>query len=266
MSVKPNSEGAFTPLLSAADPSPVEVVNANAKSVYVLTCEHAGRAIPHALGDLSLSEHHLQRHIAWDIGARGLALLLAKALQAPLVLQHYSRLVVDCNRPHGAKDLIPEVSDGTEIPGNVALTQQEIETRVSDIHTPFHAQVASLLDARARTGTATALVSVHSFTQRLDTETENRPWDLGLLHHRHEKLSHLVHDELKTQASHLTVAFNEPYSITDTGDYTIPVHGERRDIPNILLEVRNDHIAYQTGQEVWSKLLSDVLNGAAEGL
>ena len=40
-----------TRLLSSGDPVPVEWVNAEGRSDIFLTCEHAGRAVPLALGD-----------------------------------------------------------------------------------------------------------------------------------------------------------------------------------------------------------------------
>lgn len=248
-----------TGILSEEDPPPVEVYNAKGSAPYVLTCEHAGRTIPRHLGNMGLEDRHLERHIAWDIGAEGLARFLAEALDAPVILQRYSRLVIDCNRPLEAEDSIPRISDGTEIPINQKLMDSDKVERVNAIHTPFHDQITEILDARDREKKPTALLAIHSFTPSLEAAPAPRPWDIGLLFNRHEKLSRHVHDVLEVEASHLSFTFNEPYCVNDLEDYTIPVHGEQRDIPNMLFEVRNDHIADEKGQREWARLLGSVL-------
>ncbi len=255
-----SGERSRTGLLSSTDPAPVEVINATGTAPYFLTCEHAGRTIPESLERLGLDERHLERHISWDIGADGLARLMAEALDAPLVLQRYSRLVIDCNRPLHADDSIPQVSDGTTVPGNVGLEQAHRFQRTEEIHTPYHDAVTALLNERARAKKPTALVAVHSFTPCLEAAPAPRPWDLGLLHNRHESLSRHVHDVLEVEANHLNFAFNEPYTVSDLEDFTIPVHGEQRGIPNMLLEVRNDHISHAAGQSEWARLLGRVLD------
>ncbi|MGH7211895.1 MAG: N-formylglutamate amidohydrolase, partial [Acetobacteraceae bacterium] len=111
--------GAETFLLLAPDePAPVRVLNARGRADFVLVADHAGRAIPRRLGSLGLPESELVRHIAWDIGIAGVTARLAAALDAPAILQTYSRLVIDCNRGHGVASSIPAISETTEIPGN----------------------------------------------------------------------------------------------------------------------------------------------------
>ena len=125
-------------LLGAADRPPVEVRNAGGGSRIVLTCEHAGHAVPTSLGGLGIDRAEMDRHIAWDIGAAELALALSRRLDAPLVMQRYTRLVIDCNRPLDAPDAIPTVSDGTEIPVNAELSDRHRDTRYHEIHQPYH--------------------------------------------------------------------------------------------------------------------------------
>ena len=100
-------------------PPAFEIVNPQGASGYVLTCEHASNFMPEEYQGLGLGPADLARHIAWDIGAADTARKLAIALDAPLVLSGYSRLLIDCNRPLGAPTSIPEVSELTAIPGNV---------------------------------------------------------------------------------------------------------------------------------------------------
>lgn len=255
-----------TGFLSATDPSPFEIFNPAGSGPYVLTCEHASNIIPRALGDLGLEARHLERHIAWDIGADGLSRMMATILDAPLVLQGYSRLVIDCNRPEQAVDFIPEVSDGTEIPANQGLSAAEREARINSIHVPYHQAITKVLDDRLDEGRPTSLIAVHSFTPCLEAKPAPRPWDVGLLFNRHESLSRYVLDELESEAAHLHSTFNEPYRVCDQEDYTIPVHGEKRGIPNMLFEVRNDHIEHEFGQQEWADLLSGILKRVAPRL
>lgn len=252
--------------LGANDPHPVEVVNADGPSPFVITCEHAGRMVPEHLGDLGLDDHNLSRHIAWDIGVDALGRALVERLDAPVVFQPYSRLVIDCNRPVWAEDSIPEVSDGTTVPANVAISDEERAARAAHILVPFHDAVADILDRRAAQGRATALIALHSFTPRLEVKPAPRPWHLGILFNRDASLSEHIHSVMEEEAGHLTFTYNEPYEVEDHGDYTIPVHGEQRGLPHSLFEIRNDHIAEQDGQREWAELLTRVLDKVAQRL
>src|SRR5438309_7918428 len=114
-----------TRLLGEGDPPPVRVLRPEGGSQFLLTADHAGRAIPRLLGDLGLPEGELSRHIAWDIGIAAVTEMLSRALDAAAVLQAYSRLVIDCNRHPGWSSSIPSVSELTEIPGNTAIRPAE---------------------------------------------------------------------------------------------------------------------------------------------
>ncbi len=251
-----------SPLLQAHEPQPFETCNRNGSSPLVLTCEHAGRRIPAALGDLGLAAEEMERHIAYDIGAEQLARRLSSALEAVLVLQPYSRLVADCNRPETAPDCVPEVSDGTEIPANRGLTATERRLRFDGIHRPFHDEVRHHLDRRQSSESSPVLIALHSFTPRLRNEGLDRPWHIGLLHNRDTRLSRQLMPILGHCDPALKSAYNEPYSVDDFSDYTIPVHGERRGIPHVLIEIRNDLIADASGQDYFAELFATVIGRA----
>ncbi|TIM62707.1 MAG: N-formylglutamate amidohydrolase, partial [Mesorhizobium sp.] len=55
--------------LASEWPAAVDVLNENGRSDIVLLCEHASNHIPAEYAKLGLDISHLQRHIAWDIGA-----------------------------------------------------------------------------------------------------------------------------------------------------------------------------------------------------
>ncbi|MGH1477320.1 MAG: N-formylglutamate amidohydrolase [Geminicoccales bacterium] len=252
--------------LGADDPNPVEMANAKGSSSLVITCEHAGCAIPKQLGKLGLDDRHLKRHIAWDIGIEALGRTLMQTLDAPVIFQRYSRLVIDCNRPLWAEDSIPEISDGTQIPGNVRLAEEERAARARHIHAPFQNVVSGLLDRRQAVGQKTALIALHSFTPSLESRPLSRPWHLGILFNRDATLSQHIHSIMEEDAPHLTFTYNQPYEVEDDGDYTIPVHGEQRGLPHTLLEIRNDQIIDKTGLQLWTELLTKVLGKLVERL
>lgn len=247
--------GPFHQLLGDSEPHPVDLRRVGGKSDFFLTCDHAGRRLPRRLGTLGLGEADLDRHIAWDIGAAGLAERLSERLDAILVMQRYSRLVIDCNRPVTAPTSVAKVSEGTEIPGNHDLSPEEAHGRVREIFDPYHDRIDAELELRRRAGRRTILVSVHSFTPVF--HGEQRPWHLGLLYNRHPDYAMCIGAEL--DGSGLTVGHNEPYAVSDVTDYTIPVHGERRAIPHVMIEVRQDLVAKETGQDEWADRLSGLL-------
>lgn len=257
---------AASSLLSARDPAPVTVSNPSGRSPVLLTVEHAGRAVPAILGDLGVEPAGMDRHIAWDVGAAALGEALSALLDAPLLCQPYSRLVIDCNRPFEAPDLIPEVSDGTPVPANRGLGDAARRRRFEAIHQPFHRAVAQVLDERAARGVSTLLVSLHSFTPMLAVEGRQRPWQLGLLHGRDARLAEVLMNAFVQRNPGICCAFNEPYTIDCISDYTVPVHGEARGLPNVLLEIRNDEIADGEGRARWAAMLATALSAAAQDL
>jgi predicted N-formylglutamate amidohydrolase len=248
-------------LLSPEDPAPFEIVNGDGASRVVLLCEHAGRTVPRRLGDLGIPESEFERHIAYDIGAEGVARGLSAALDAPLVLQRYSRLVVDCNRAFDSADCMPEISDTTVIPGNRALARPERLARYEEIHVPFHREVSRLLDTHGRRH-RTALVSIHSFTPRLLNEGIERPWQIGLLFNRDDRLARKLMAAIVSLDDTVKAAFNEPYTGNDLTDYAIPVHGEKRGIEHVLIEIRNDLITDERGQARWAEFLAAAIGAA----
>ena len=178
------------PLLATADPPAYRLCNPEGCAPWVITADHAGRAIPHALGSLGLSAADLDRHIAWDIGIAGLAEQLAERLDAFAIAQTYSRLVIDCNRAPGTPQSIVTESERTPIPGNVGISAVEAETRAAAIFHPYHDRIRAELDARAAPGRRTLLVALHSFTPVF--LGMSRPWHCGVLYQRDARLGHLL--------------------------------------------------------------------------
>jgi predicted N-formylglutamate amidohydrolase len=245
-----------TSLLSAEeDVPPVHDDNAAGRSPFLLTSDHYGRSIPRILGNLGLPEAELTRHIAWDPGIAGVADTLSKHLDAHLIAQRYSRLVIDCNRPPEAASSIPRISEATMIPGNEGLAHDAARARRAAIFDPYHRHIAEVIDRRQRDGVPTVLVSLHSFTPVY--AGIRRPWHIGMLYHRDTTLPPLLLKALRAEGD-LVVGDNEPYAVSDETDYTIPVHGEARGLMNTGIEIRQDLIADHAGQAEWAERLARI--------
>jgi predicted N-formylglutamate amidohydrolase len=244
------------PLLGAGDPPVFTVHNGSGKSPWLLIADHAGQRVPRALHDLGLAQSELDRHIGWDIGIAGVTAQLAAALDAVAITQTYSRLVIDCNRPHASPTLIAERSDGTEVPGNAGLDAAQRQQRIDEIFAPYHARIVQELDARLAQARPTLLVAMHSFTPAMGGIA--RPWHAGVLYHRDSRLAHALRDALQAEGD-LVVGDNQPYAVSDSSDYAVPVYGEGRGLPHVELEIRQDLIADEGGQLLWAQRLARLL-------
>jgi predicted N-formylglutamate amidohydrolase len=250
---------AETALLDPDEPDPVTLENEAGDSVFFLTCEHAGRAFPRRLGALGLPEAETLRHIAWDIGIGAVGRELSLLLDAAIIWQTYSRLVIDCNRDPNVPSSIPEISEDTEIPGNHGLGEAERAARVDAIFRPYHDAIAAALDRRATADRASVLVALHSFTPIF--KGVSRPWHVAVLFNRDPRLAHALAELLRAEGD-LMVGENEPYRVSDLTDYTVPVHGERRGLPHVEIEIRQDLITEPAGQREWAERLSRLLPAA----
>jgi predicted N-formylglutamate amidohydrolase len=246
-------------LLDPDEPPPIIEVGLQGLSDFVIVVDHASRRIPRRLDELGLPEAELQRHIAWDIGALGVARQVAAALDAPLLAQNYSRLVIDCNRDPNVATSIPKMSESVEILGNIGLTEVEVGARRAEIFDPYHKRVSVLLDERAAAGRTTILVAQHSMTNIY--KGVSRPMHAAVLYNRDRRFAGLVLDALRRNDG-LIVADNEPYFVSDETDYTIPQHGERRGLPHVEIEIRQDLVSDDAGQAQWAQRITRALREA----
>jgi predicted N-formylglutamate amidohydrolase len=243
-------------ILAPDEPTPVTVHNQAGLSPFLIISDHSGNSMPRALGRLGLPESECERHIAWDIGIADVCRFMADALDAVLIQQTYSRLVIDCNRTPGSETSILETSELTPVPGNRGLSEAAKAARVHEIFLPYHHRIEAELDRRRATGRPTALIAMHSFTPAYAGVA--RPWHAGVLYNRDPRFAHGVLALLRAEAE-LAVGDNEPYSVTDASDYTIPVHGERRGLHHVAIEIRQDLISSPGGQRAWGTRLARLL-------
>jgi predicted N-formylglutamate amidohydrolase len=250
-------------LLGVEDPPPFVEEQRQGSSNFVIAVDHASARLPRRLADLGLPPAQLRRHIAWDIGALAVARRVAVALDAPLVAQNYSRLLIDCNRDPRVPSSIPELSESIAIPGNVDLSVEEITARRREIFDPYHDHLRGLLDERLAAGRATILVAQHTMTDIY--HGVRREMHGAVLYNRDRRFAGLVLDELRRERG-LIIADNEPYFVSDDTDYTIPHHGEARGLPHVEIEIRQDLVAEEAGQELWAKRIARALEDAEQVL
>jgi len=249
-------------LLGAGDPPSFSVANAGGRGRTLFVCDHASNRVPAALGSLGLAGDRLLQHIAWDIGAAAVADLLSDRFGAPLVKSGYSRLVIDCNRNPADETSIPETSDGVPIPGNRNLDAAAAAARALRIFAPYHAEIERLLD-RERNPPFQAFVSVHSFTPVFNGRS--RPWQVAALWNRDGRLALPFMAALAARGD-VTVGDNQPYSARNNFGYTVHRHGELRNLPHLLVEIRQDLLADEEGVIHWAGIVGDGLDAAFKSL
>ena len=248
--------------MALKDP-PFAVQNLHGRGPIVLICEHASRLIPDQFDALGLSPSDQARHIAWDLGALGLAGELSEMLDAPLVHATYSRLLLDLNRPIDATDSIVESSEGTAVPGNVGLDAAQRELRQRRIYAPFHAELDALVDRRIGTGLPTCVVSIHSFTPRY--HGIDRPWHVGVISRHDRSLADALLAALRAEPG-LCVGDNLPYGPQDGVFHSVERHGEARGLRGAMIEVRNDMLDDAQARTRWAQTLRRTLEAALRAM
>ena len=236
--------------LDEDEPAAFELFNAEGSNELVLIADHASNRVPRCLHQLGLSEQVLSSHIAWDAGTFEVARHLSKLLDAPLILSNYSRLVIDCNRAASSVEAIAEVSDGVQIPGNIELSAEHIGSRVRTLYTPYHEAIESLLNSRKEFNKT--MLSIHSFNTEL--QGIKRPWSIGVCYGHDPRLAQIMLP-LLTELVPGPVGDNQPYSIENNIDYSLPHHAGNRDLLHVMLEIRRDKIESQEGAYQFALLI-----------
>ncbi|MBC7479624.1 MAG: N-formylglutamate amidohydrolase [Pseudorhodobacter sp.] len=242
--------------------SAFHIMGADRPGRCLVTCDHASNRVPPDVcgGDLGIAPEDMARHIAWDVGARGVAETLAEDLNCPVICSNFSRLVIDPNRGEDDPTLVMKLYDGTIIPGNRHVDEAVVERRLQTLYRPYHAALARLAARRADT----VIVAIHSFTPALRGRAP-RPWQVGVLYAEDDdRLSRLLIDRLEQQGD-LCVGDNEPYAGALPGD-AIDRHALLMGRHNTLIEVRNDLIGEPAAQAAWGLRLASVLRGIVEEL
>ena len=244
-------------LLTEGEPPAAVIENQDGGSPYILTCEHASNLLPAKFDDLGLPQRELQRHIAWDIGALGVAQTISKRTDSVLIRQSFSRLLIDCNRQLHSESLIPCVSDGVLIPGNAPLSDENRRARIDEVYTPFHNSVSQAMHECEARGKTPIVVSVHSYAPVLNDQV--RPWEIGLCYHEGSRFSKALLLALKNQNTDRIIGDNQPYDFELDEDATLKIHCLDKGREGVLIEIRHDLIETADQQIQFGNLIADSL-------
>ncbi|SMC60177.1 N-formylglutamate amidohydrolase [Rhizobium sp. RU36D] len=233
-------------ILTAADGASVAVENETAGGDILLICEHASSTLPERAGDLGLEAEALKSHIAWDPGALVVARLMASELDGTLVYQRFSRLIYDCNRPPDSPAAMPETSEIYRIPGNEDLSTAERYARTAALYVPFHDRIAEIVAERVATGRPPVLVTVHTFTPVYFGKP--RAVEIGILHDEDSRLADGMLSAVGADPPH-RVERNQPYGPADGVTHSLKLHALPNGLMNVMIEVRNDLVRDDAGQQ-----------------
>ncbi len=236
---------------------PYHIEGASRTTRWVITCDHASNRVPPEVagGDLGLPPEDMARHIAYDVGAAGLARALGAALDAPVILSDFSRLVIDPNRGEDDPTLLMKLYDGSIVPANRHADAAEVRRRLDLFHRPYHRALERLIATRP----APVLLAVHSFTPQF-RDRPPRPWHVAVLYAADTRLALPLLARLSAERD-LCVGDNQPYSGHLPGD-SLDRHGVQKGLPHVLVEVRNDLIETPEAQAEWGARLAPMLDAA----
>lgn len=251
--------GNSNPLLTPSDGPPVAVENRAGTGDVLLICEHASAALPEALGDLGLSREALNSHVAWDPGALAVARIVARSLDAALVVARFSRLAYDCNRSPERADAVTARSERFDVPGNAGLSRAERARRAAAIGQPFHDTLAAMIATKS----PRALVSVHTFTPVYDGQ--RREVELGILHDADSRLADALLERAE-QTTGLQSERNAPYGPVDGVTHTLRTHALPQGLANVMLEIRSDLVADAQSQDRVGREIAVLLRAGLDAL
>lgn len=235
--------------------APFHILGASRPGRWLVTCDHASNRVPADVGggSLGIAAQDMARHIAYDVGAAGVAQALAERLNSPAILSDFSRLVIDPNRGVDDPTLVMQLYDGTIIPANRGIGAAEVQRRLDSLYHPYHAAYAQLAARRDDT----VILAMHSFTPCLKGRSP-RPWQVGVLYSQLDPaFSQALIARLAAEPD-LCVGENQPYAGHLPGD-SIDRHGLQMGRLNTLIELRNDLIATETDQQHWADRLAPIL-------
>lgn len=221
----------------------------------VLVCDHASNRVPEEYANLGMPDDQMERHIAYDPGAAGVTERLSRQIGAPAVLANFSRLLIDPNRGEDDPTLVMRLSDGAVVPGNATVGADEIERRKALYYDPYHRAVDAALDRSIAAGKVPAILSIHTFTE--SWRGRPRPWHAAILWDKDPRLAKPLISALSTDTS-LLVGDNEPYTGILYGDCMYR-HATRRGLAHALVEIRQDLVRHEAGQEEWAHRLAEVM-------
>lgn len=241
----------------------VEEVNLSGDGPFLFVCEHASNRIPEKYENLGLDEEARLSHVAWDPGARAVALKLSKAFRSPLIASRVSRLVYDCNRPPESKGAMPAKSELYDIPGNHDLSDAARDARTRTVYRPFQEAIRRTIEDRLARDLPVVIVTVHSFTPVYYGKP--RAVEIGIIHDEDTRAADAMLSK-SADATERVVLRNAPYSAADGVAHTLQVFGTANDLANVMIEIRNDLLQDDDGIDEIVAALDVMLESAATAL
>ncbi len=234
------------------DGQPYKQIGQPKRCGIVCVADHASNFVPDDV-PLGVPAELLDNHIAVDIGVNGVAARMARQYGIPAHLARISRLVVDLHREEDHAAVVPTTSDGHLIPGNIGAN---VEARLDRFYRPYHAALGKWLDAAE----PQLIVSLHSFTPKLETSDETRPWDVALLYNEDDRAARQAIRLFRDIG--LNVGDNEPYSGKQL-NATMNRHAEAHGRYYCAIELRQDLIRTRAQQARWATMVADVAGRVA---
>jgi len=233
------------------------VYRATSLSKIIILCDHASNYIPKKYNNLGLKRSDVNKHIGWDIGALKVAKKISKNINCSLIHSSFSRLLIDCNRHLKSSGAFIKKSEDIVIPGNKNVSKKEKLLRAKKYYFPYHDQINKVIERKLKDKIVPILVSIHSFTPIY--LGESRPWHIGLLQRKDQRLSSIFAKEIKKNKK-IVLGINQPYKLDLAGDFTIPFFSESYGLPHVLIEIRQDLLIKNKSINFWSNFISDILN------
>ena len=238
----------------------INTLNENKECNFIVICDHASNHIPNEYNGLGLSKEILNTHIAYDIGAKEVALNISKFLNCPLVMTNFSRLLIDANRGVDDPTLIMKISDESVIEGNKKISflnnSDERKKRIKNFYEIYHKKISDIINASISKKVFPAIISIHSFTPFW--RGKKRSIDLGILWDSDDRLPDIFFNYLNKNYKNMDIGNNTPYSGRMKND-TLYKHGTSQGLANILIEIRQDLILDSKGQLMFSKIITKPL-------
>jgi len=232
------------------------IVKKGKSSDFLVICDHASNNIDEKYKNLGLEKKYIDSHRAFDIGAKDVAHELSKLLNCNLVMSNFSRLVIDPNRGLDDLTLIPKLSEGRAIKGNIKIllnkNDHEKDLRIKNYYTPYHEQIEKFINHTLKKNIIPKIISIHSFTPTW--KGKKREIDVGVLWDKDNRLSNIFLRSFKGY----NVGDNKPYSGRLKND-TLYKHATLKGLPNVLIEIRQDLLASENNQKDWAKKIYKVL-------
>ena len=223
---------------------------------YLVICDHSSNNIPAEYNNLYISKKILNSHRAFDIGASEVASELSNLLECNLVMANFSRLLIDPNRGDDDPTLVPKISEGKIIKGNlnISLLKNDIEKnkRINIFYQPYHDQINKFINNAFSENKIPKILSIHSFTPMW--KGKKRETDVGILWDKDDRLSKIFLNSF----TNLNLGNNKPYNGRLKND-TLYKHATMRGLPHVLIELRQDLLKKRKDRLQWAKKIHNVL-------